>query len=277
MPLAAIVSSLDDVPDALRDYYKEGRDELADRYVLDVGTTDGYGLANVEKLRKGLDKERGTAKDQRRALKDAEDKIAALTTELEELQEGAGDVAEARKKWEADTQKRLDSARSEHQRAVEEITKQRDSYRTQLVDGRVTEAITKALTRAGKPQAPARIMGPMLRQHLRPIEDDDGTVRIAVIDEHGDARAKYVGGQQSAMTVDDLVDEMATDPELSDYFVVPNAKGGPGRQPGQQSPGSMPRQNVRISRAEASDHQAWQRATKEAKERGFTAPEVLDE
>lgn len=219
MPLLKLaVEKLEDIPEAVRGYYKQGQDG---KFVLDAELPTSAGSEDVANLKTALAKEREDRRkaredlekfrDQNGNLLDAERAKAALL----ETQKAEEEKAKAAGKWEELKQQMAEKHKSELKK-LEDTTAKTHRMLEKLV---VDEAATRAISAAG---GKVKVLAPLIRQHLKMVEED-GEPRAVVVDAKGDPRIGDAKG--NPMTIEQLVEEFKNDPDYGANFQSSGATG----------------------------------------------------
>lgn len=201
MALKAILDSIDDAPDALREHYTE----QDGKFVLAVEAVGGFALEDVSGLKSALGKERTTREKLERdvvAFKDLDpDKARKALTELEELKaidpaKEADKIASA--KFEAAKTQLLEKHNAD-------LTEREGRIKTLsgAVDGLVREQ--RATAAIAEAKGAVDLLLPHVLRFTRTVEKD-GKFSVEVIDAEGNGRIADSKG--SPMTIKDLVAEM---------------------------------------------------------------------
>ena len=200
MTLAAVLSkeSFDNLNETLQAEYKLGDDG---RYVLDVGATEGFELANTANLKKALETERHTKTELEKRLKGIGDLDVDAAKEALEFREKFKDADPDEKAKQQFESMKTDLI-SAHQKELSVAQKDREAAYSQLRNSLVTEAATKALQAAG---GSIELLLPHVSRHVH-MEREGETFVAKVVDENGVQR---VGdGNGNPMTIPQLVEEL---------------------------------------------------------------------
>lgn len=211
MPLDAVVDTLDSVPEALRDHYKQD----GERYKLDVAGVEFP--EDVAGLKSALQKEREAAKSAAKRLQDLDgidvgrykELLAAeeKREEAEAAKRGEFDkiLARNREKWEAD------------------LAAERESRST--VEGQLTALIRDNEARKALEghKADVDLLLPHVLDKVQVIVGDDGQRRTVVRGAEGAPRMNDEGKE---MTISELVAEMAQSDRYAAGFPATVKKGG---------------------------------------------------
>jgi len=207
MALKAILTKLDDAPEALREFYQPGAaaDGTEGRFVLKVEAVDGFALENVTGLKSAL----GAERTQRERLekdvvkfKDLDpDRARAALVELEELKK-IDPASEADKiantKFEAARAQLLEKHTGELTGRDQRIGFLAGTVDELLREQRATAAIAEA-------KGSVDLLLPHVLKNTRTVEKD-GKFSVEVIDSAGNVR--IADGQGNPMKMADLVAEM---------------------------------------------------------------------
>lgn len=230
MALKAILDSIEDAPESVREHYTE-RDG---KFVLGVEPVGGYALEDVSGLKSALGKERTTREKLERdviAFKDLDPaKARAALAELEELKaldpaKEADKIASA--KFEAAKTQLLEKHNAD-------ITEREGRIKTLsgAVDGLVREQ--RATAAIAEAKGAVDLLLPHVLRFTRTVEKD-GKFSVEVIDAEGNGRIADSKG--SPMTIKDLVAEMRQSETFGRAFDG-DGHSGSGKQ--QDSPGGLP-------------------------------------
>jgi hypothetical protein len=188
-----------------KEYKKDGDD-----YSLDVEGEDDYGA-----LSRAKDREKEAARKLKDQLKEAEDRIAALTDENEGSARRQGDIKTLENSW----KEKLEKQKKEDKDKIDKLS---GHIRNTLVDAKALELATKLSPKN------AKVLLPHIKARL--IADMDG-------DEPA-TRVLDAAGKPSALSVDDLHAEFVANKDFSGIIDASKASGGAG-QPSRQA-GSAP-------------------------------------
>lgn len=204
MALKVVVAKLEDVAEPLREHYKAEDGQ----FVLQANVDDHPGVAG---LKSALDKERTERRLSKAKLKDFE-ALGQSPEQLEEILEARatgdgkkGDKAEL----EAWKKQIADKAKAE----VDAVTARLTKAEQELFQVHGEQAARKALD--GKAVS-VDLMLPHVLKNVKVEQGDDGTYRAVVLGPDGKPRIANSAGQ--AMTVDQLVAEMAGKPAFAAGF-----------------------------------------------------------
>jgi hypothetical protein len=223
MPLPAIVTALDQVPEAVRSEYRPGRTDegLSGKWVLDVAPSpDGWSLENVTGLKAALNaerKQRESAEASARVLERLRssgidpDKVPDSLARLAEL-EKLDPAKEADKLAEAKATARIEKVVRESQSAIAERDLKLAKLSSALQNAIRKSAIDAALAGA-KVQSAIRV---------RETDADDEPFAVEVVDAKGDPVYDRTG---QPMTVSGFVESLKADPVWSSAFAAESKSG----------------------------------------------------
>ncbi len=206
--LAAVLDSLDGVPEELQSLYVEEDG----KFVLDA---DVEGHPKAGALKRALDRERRRAKDAEDRIPDGfdPDRWAQLLALEEEAQKGRltdkqrEEFDNLKGQLEGQFQKRAEKYEGR-------ITRLEGALERALVTAQATEAIARQ-------KGSVRLLLPHVQRHATMVEDgEDFTYHI--VDEKGHTRL----GEEGNMTFDELVGEMRTSDDFAGAFEGTGSSGG---------------------------------------------------
>ena len=223
MAIKAILTALDQAPEALREHYTE----KDGKFVLSVEAVDGYSLEDVSGLKSALGAERTKREQYERDVikfKDLDpDKARAALAKLAEL-EGIDPTKEADKiansKFEAAKAQLLEKHSTEIGQRDE-----RNKFLTGAVDNLLREQRATAALAAAKGNV--EVLLPHILSATRTVEKD-GKFVVEVIDKAGNIRIADAKG--TPMDLDALVAEMRESKTFAANFEG-DGQGGGGKQP----------------------------------------------
>lgn len=228
--LKAIVASLDDVPEGVRDYYEAGtaEHETEGKFVLKVEPVDGFALENINGLKTTLGKEMSLRKSlEKQVVKYKDIDPDAAREALAKLQE-MGDLDPAK---DADriADSKFQAAKAQLLEKHGQELAQRDERINTLdsaLDGLVRrEAAVKAIAEA---KGSVDLLLPHVMAHTRRKETDDGKFDVEVIDASGNVRIGNAKGDP--MDLKGLVAEMRQSETFARAFDA-DGHSGTGKQP----------------------------------------------
>lgn len=251
MALKAVLDTLDDAPETLRDHYRAGtKEEGAEgKFVLGVEGIGGFALENVEGLKSALNKERGSVKSLTalaEKFKDVDlDSLTAAQAELEELKKldpksEADKLAQAR--LEAETKKLTTKYGGEITARDQKIN---------ALNGQVDKLARRqeAVAAIAEAKGEVALLLPHVMGQTRTEITDDG-VKVVVLDADGNERANSKG---EAMTIAELIAEMRSQDTYARAFDG-DQQSGTGKK--QDSPGGSSKANLNGTRDERASHYA---------------------
>lgn len=201
MALKAVVETIDSVPEAVRNLYKE----TDGKFILDVESVEGYALEDISGLKSTLGKELTLRKRLEKDVlkfKDIDpDKAREALAKLEEI----GNL-DPTKEADRIANERLEVAKRQLlEKHTGEISA-RDSKigsLTKTIEGLlIDQAATAALAEA---KGSVELLLPHVQRHTR-VREQDGRHIVEVVDKDGNARIGNAKGDP--MTISDLVQEM---------------------------------------------------------------------
>jgi len=211
MALKAIIAEAEHtkLPEAVQKEYTKRDDGT---FMLDVEVTQGFGLENVDGLKKALEAERGTAR-----------KLTATLKSFEGLDPAAARAAVAKvvemEKWDPEKEvaekikAREEQLVKKHQDELTAVKGKADSYFNQMKQDKVTAAITAAVT---EHKGSVDLLLPIIERHVKLREADNGTLVVEVVDDKGQPR---VGdGQGNPMTIPQFVAELRSTDRFARAF-----------------------------------------------------------
>lgn len=212
MPLKAVVDSLDDVKEGLKEFYTEGDDG---KFRLDA-----EGVEDVGGLKSALGSERESRKQAERALKKLEGIDPKRFKELTDAEEKR---QRNKAKDEGDWEAREAQILEKHALALKEkegdVNAANQAVERHLIDAEATKAI---VAEKGSP----RLLLPEVKRHVRVIRTDGGEFVARVVDKDGNERIGTISdGKANPMTITELVGELKQDKELAGAFAGSGASG----------------------------------------------------
>jgi len=242
MPLKAFVKNLTDVDEAHRTFYRE----VDGGHILDITSTNGYALENVDGLKTTLGKFKTRAETAETTLATFRNDdgelldITALKAAAKKGTELEGKVPEVKTAVEAalaEAQTLFDQKYTTLEGIVEKRTSQLQRV---LVDDQATKAL---VTHKGN----IRLLLPHVRSQVQ-TKEVDGEFREFIVDAEGNPRLTLKDGKTADMTIEDLVLEMS---ESEDFLAAFDGTGesGSGNQGDhgdrpRQTPGYVSRENL---------------------------------
>jgi hypothetical protein len=203
MALKALVETIDSVPETARAFYKEDNG----KFILDVEPVEGFALEDVAGLKNTLGKEMTLRKKLERDVvkfKDIDpDKARDALARLEEL----GNI-DPTKEADKIVNERLEAAKRQLLEKHGEEIKTRDGRiagLTKTVENLMIDQVATAALAEAK--GAVELLLPHVQRHTRVREDANGNFVVEVVDKDGNARIGNSKGD--AMTIKDLVQEMA--------------------------------------------------------------------
>ncbi|KWT70760.1 Phage protein [Hyphomicrobium sulfonivorans] len=199
--LKAIIDTVDGLPDAVKEHYKQGDDG---KFVLTVEAVNGFSLEDVTGLKNALGKERST----REALEKATAKFKDLDPDkAREALAKMAELSEIDPQKEADklAQAKVDAIKAQLLESHGKDLKTRDdtlsAYRTQIEKLLIDSAATSALADA---KGSIDLLLPHIRNAARVVEKD-GAFAVEIVKPDGSPK---VNGKGDNMSITELVAEM---------------------------------------------------------------------
>jgi hypothetical protein len=235
MALKAILDSIDDLNDGVKEHYK-ARDD--GKFVLSVEAIDGLALEDVSGLKTALGKERTTRENLERQVvkfKDLDPEKArealAKLAEFENIDPTKEADKIANTKFEAAKRQLLEKHAAELQ-----TIKDREGHLTRTVEGLMVDQVATAALAEAK--GSVELLLPHVQRHTR-VKEIDGKFKVEVVDAEGNAR--IANGKADPMTIKDLVAEMKASETFGRAFDA-SGQTGSGMHPGGNGAGGAGRQ-----------------------------------
>lgn len=222
----------DSLNDTLKAEYKEDGDD----FVLDVTAVGGYALENIDGLRTTLSKLKADVASSKKALKDFEidgeliepARVHDLMKKFKDMGNLSPDELAAAKVKSA-----LDQQQEQFNKQVAKRDGELTSMRSHLEKVLVDQAATAILASKG---GNIKLLLPHVKAALKVVEEND-SFGVKVIGADGNPRVSVSRGVTSDMTLEQLVDELATSEDFSMAFTS-QAKPGGGTPSAKPTPGS---------------------------------------
>lgn len=216
MKLKLVIDKLEDVAEGLRSLYTKGEDG---KFYLEVEDTESAGLKSA------LQTERKRANEATAKLRELEEQVTTLTTDLEDAKKaGAGkggkpDPAAVQAEVERITGQLQTKHANELKTRDDKIATLTGTINRTLVDTAATQSIAAA-------KGEAKLLLPHIRDRIKVVEED-GQFALRVVNEKGEFElSKKPGSGTAPMTVDELVETMKGDPVYGRAFEGTGASGG---------------------------------------------------
>lgn len=224
MPIKAIVETLDDVPETVRDFYAESDG----KYVLQVEAADGFALENVTGLKATLGKEMSRRKELEKIAKKFEGLDPEKAREAIEKYEEFGNL-DPRKEADKIAQAKVDQITKqlvEKHAGEVRAREERAALLTRKIESLLIDsAATAALAEAG---GSVKLLLPHIRSRTRVVEND-GEFSVEVLDENGIVQVDANG---APVKIAGLVAAMKGSEEFGPAFKA-SGHDGSGKQPSQ--------------------------------------------
>jgi hypothetical protein len=219
MRLEAVYDSLDDVPDALRDFYTEADDGTAmlDADVEAHPTISGLRNAYADEKRRRKELSKGRQKPSRQpSVPDGfseERWQELLDIEQEHLD---GKLTDAQKK---EIEKRVNAVEERAKKAQQQLADENASLRKALDSEMITARAALAIGDKGSP----KLLMPHMERQATVVQLDDGRFVARIVDDDGEVRYNDKG---EPMTFDDLAVEMREQEEYAGAWFGTGSSGG---------------------------------------------------
>lgn len=246
----AVINTLEDVNESLRGEYEiiKSNSPLAKRdasvvgkYALKVEPVGGIGLEDVTGLKNTVSATRAERDEHKAKLEEYGDDItpAAAKAAIEAAKKGGG--------GEAAVEAVKAQLSEKHKRELDALTAQLSTSSKEMEQLVIGADLTRAIAaKGGKP----RVIEPIARQRVGVVREG-GRLRPVVFQEDGKTpRLSNKSGNNSNMTIEEFVDELAQDPDFAHAFSGKGAQGvgaaggsaggqsqGQGQQQGRQGGG----------------------------------------
>lgn len=232
MGLKAIVDSLDEVPESIRDLYQETEDG---RFALSVeGMVPEDNIETHERtkgLRSALEKEREARKEFEKLSKELKNKVGKVSEEdLQELEELRGlrrKAEEERRRREGEFDKWKDEINKEHKAELESRENLIKSLQDQIRQGRIGNEISEACAEFGAVNP--KVMGAFVKGFVEAGFDDEGKLSVAVKDPEDGNR--MFDGEGKPLSIHGFVKKLSESKDYADLFASRQKSGG-GTPPG---------------------------------------------
>lgn len=231
MALKAILESLDGISEDIRSHYTE----QGGKFHLGVDSVDGMSLEDVRGLKSALSQERKRA-DEAQALAKAFDGLDAdaareALRKLEDMRNWKPD-----QKVQEQLRLKEQEIQGKYQSQLDKLKGELDATVKQLEKELITAAASKALAeKGGNPS----LLLPLIERATRMRRTDAGQFLAEVLDDGGNTRISPKSGATDAMTIGELIEEMAGKEEFAGAFQGTGARGsGAFGSEGRKPPGS---------------------------------------
>ena len=242
MTLKAVIASLEDVDESLREMYVQS----GDSYVLDVeGMVAEDAIETHEKtqgLKSALDKERQAKRDFEKRLKEMERSQNEFTAddlkELEELREVKKKAEEERRRQSGEFDKWREEINTEHQSALDAQTNVIKNLQEQIRADRIGRQIAEACAEHG---APNSLMSAYIEKHIKSSFNDEGILEVSVMDPTDNTR--MIDGEGNPLSINGFVKKLSESKEFGQYFTSKQKAGAgtpSGDGEGDGTPGEKP-------------------------------------
>lgn len=198
MPLALTVDSLDSVPEPFREHYTEADG----KFRLNVD-----GLEDVTGLKTALDKERASAREAAKTLKDWQ-KLGKTPEEISALLAKTVDDDKKKKKDTGDVDALLAEAEKRFNTEKEQLARERDDALKYEREAVISERLVAALVRNGATEEGIELLPDRLAGRIK-FEREDGKRKLIITAPDGET-PMYGAKMTEPATLDDLAKEAMT-------------------------------------------------------------------
>lgn len=254
MALKAIVDTLEEVAEPLREFYAVREDG---KYMLSAeGAEEAYAA--------GIVKNRDDILAEKREL---EKKLKAVTDvdvdEYNRMKQAEQDQQRKKDEEQGNYRNLEKQLVDRHAKEKEALTKRVDTLQTalhrELIDARLTTEITSQ-------KGVAQLLLPVLRNSVQVVEDETTGEFVPTVVDPISGKARIGDTKGTPMTITQLVQEAKTNDVFSRAFEAEGGQGGGARQPTNGGGAG----GVRLTRDQAKDPVVYRTAREEATKRGTT-------
>lgn len=259
MSLRALITQeqFNEADEAVQALYIKGDDD--ESYRLDVEPVGSLQLTDVSPLKSTLEKERNAHRAAQSKYEELHAKIGDI--DIDAAKDALSKVAEM-ENWDPDEKLKQHKVQFEQQIAqrfegnkkqlqekhikeVNTLKSEAQKLSLQLEKQLIVSTATAALARhEGNPA----LLVPIIRSQTQMVKDEDGTIKVVVLNAAGEPRVSPKGGSTDPMTIEELVEEMKTHPDYGMGFKskAKGGGGGPGadRNLGAKNPWSLEHFNL---------------------------------
>ena len=248
--------------EALASHFQSEYTAEGEGFLLNVTAINGWGLEDIGGLKSALSKEKTNAAAGSKRIKELEaqfkdiDPVRAREAlgKMEELEKWDPEekAAEAKKAFEVSLTEKFgkdkDSLTKKHTDDLTALQGKYDVVAVQLKESIVDAEATRAITAAG---GSIELLGPLVKQRVKMVLQDDGTFKPAIMDAEGNPTFSTRSGSTDWMTIAELVDGLKADKVYGGAF---GGSGATGSGAGAGNSGSgISGSSVKISTADAGD------------------------
>lgn len=239
MALKRLVDSIDQVPEAFRELYKE---ETNGKFRLDAEPDSGEELQRANShLKKEIATHKAAVDEYRAKYGNIDpDEYARLKTEAEERERKK---AEEAGNYEAVTRQIQEKAQKEIEARDRIIADHESTFGQTIIERDAIDAISKA-------GGISELLMPHVLRRLKPVKSDN-RFHTRVIDENGQERISPRSDSNAHMAVSELVEEMRENPVFARCFNGSSASGGGATQNGNGGAGAGVRTKSDLKSREA--------------------------
>lgn len=210
MALPIYTDSLDNVPEPLREHYKEHEGG----FLLNAQQASGYSVENVAGLKSALSAARAEAKEAASKLAsfvgdDGEMLDAGSARSAMEKLAALGNDADVEAKVQAAVQAQVEALGKKHAKELSVREDRVSGLTNQISKYILDDSLLRALTDTSDGRTAAinpTVLASAMRERLK-VQESEGKWEVHVLDDQGNRRISPASGSDSWMTVAELVDE----------------------------------------------------------------------
>lgn len=221
MTLKAKLKSLDGLPDVIKaEYRQEG-----DFFVLDTEAVDGWNVEDLTGLKNALSAkttELNTAKSKLKAfvVDGVEIDPTEAATAIAKVKEFA--TLDPKKAAEAQVKQALEQQQNQFNAQMAAKDTEAKNLMGQLETVMIDNAATQALAAKG---GNIKLLLPHVKSNVKLVKNESG-FSVEVVDHNGNPRIHVASGKTSNMTLEQLIEEMASTDDYSSAFDSKAKSGG---------------------------------------------------
>lgn len=258
MALKAIISSVDEVDEALRGLYVE-KDE---KFFLDVESVGGYSLEDVSGLKSALSRKTEESRQRGAKLKTFDGLDPGEAREAIEKLVEFGKEPDIEAKIKEGIAVREKQRAEQHKKEMSEKDERSSHLLSQLEEHLITANVTKAIS---EKKGNVELLTPHIKKFVRMVEGDNGAFSTQVLE--GDFKTPRMSlktGSQDMMSISELVDDFSTKDAFMAAFEGSGASGSGAKGTDASGKSSI----VRLIGQDALNPQKYRAAKAEAEKRG---------
>lgn len=218
MSMKAIVPTLDEIPELLREHY---RDREQGGYILQVDVIGGFALEDVAGLKETLANTREKLRKSREKLEQFGDiEPSDAKHAMEKIGEMASWTPEDKVKQQIEARERqlVERHKKEKVDSESKVTRLKAALEKNLI----TTAATSAIARhRGVPE----LLLPVVERHVKMVESSDGEFSAQVVTKDGTPQISTKTGSVDPMTIDEFVENLRSSPDFGRAFEGTGASG----------------------------------------------------